>query len=80
MISLGKETRLQPTKVIEKAVRFFGPGGLGLEVRDEGEGCARFIGGGGYVSVTCCAGEKRTQVDVESREWDSQAKQFVAKI
>ncbi len=80
MISLGKETRLEPEKVIEKAILFFGPKGVGLNVEDSGEGCASFTGGGGSVSVTTCRGEKKTQVDVEAREYESQAKQFVASL
>jgi len=80
MISIGKETKLRPEKVIEKAIAFFGPQGVGLEVEDSGEGCARFAGGGGFVYVSACQGEKRTQVSVEAREWEPQAKQFVAKL
>jgi len=80
MISIGKETKLRPEKVIEKAIAFFGPQGVGLEVEDSGEGCARFAGGGGFVYVSACKGEKRTQVSVEAREWEPQAKQFVAKL
>ncbi len=80
MISLGKETKLSPGKVIEKAIAFFGPQGVGLEVEESGEGCARFAGGGGFVNVSACQGEKRTQVSVEAREWEPQAKQFTAKL
>jgi hypothetical protein len=80
MINLGKETRLKSDQVIEKAVAFFGPEGEGLQVEDRGAGCARFVGGGGFVFVSACDGEKRTQVDIESMEWEIQAKQFVASL
>jgi hypothetical protein len=80
MISYGKETRLSPGQVIDRAVRFFGPGGAGLDIVDQGTGCARFEGGGGYVAIVCCEGEKRTQVSLESREWEYQAGQFVGKL
>ena len=80
MISYGKETKLKPDQVIEKAVQFFGPDGVGLEITDQGEACARFEGGGGHVSITCCEGEKHTQVSLESREWEYQAGQFVGKL
>ena len=80
MISMGKETRLKPENVIEKAIAFFGPKGVGLEVDDSGEGCAHFSGGGGFVSVTACPGEKRTVVSIESREWESQVRQFTVKL
>ena len=80
MISIGKETKLRPEKVIEKAIAFFGPQGVGLEVDDSGEGCAHFTGGGGFVTVTACQGDKRTVVSVEAREWESQVKQFTVKL
>jgi len=80
MISLGKQTKLGPEKVIERAIQYFGPQGVGLEVEESGTGCARFAGGGGFVSVTACKGETRTEVSIEAREYESQAKQFVAKL
>jgi hypothetical protein len=80
MVRYGKESNLNPAKVLEKAVEFFGPGGLGLEVKERGEGCVRFEGGGGHVFVQCCEKEKGTEVDLESREWDYQVKQFMEKI
>jgi hypothetical protein len=49
MARYGKESKLSPAKVLEKAFEFFGPGGLGLEVKDPGEDCATFEGGGGHV-------------------------------
>jgi hypothetical protein len=80
MISIGKETKLRPAKVIEEAMAFFGPQGVGLQVDDSGSGCAHFTGGGGFVTVTACQGEKQTVVSVEAREWEPQAKQFTAKL
>jgi hypothetical protein len=79
MIHYGKETRLHPGKVVDKAKSFFGQDGLGLEITDEGEGCIRFEGGGGYVSVVCCnaKAKKRTDVDLEAREWEYQVKEFI---
>ena len=69
MIRLGKESKLSPTKVLEKTIEFFGPDGVGLEVKEHDEGCARFEGGGGHVFVQVCKGENGTEVDLESREW-----------
>lgn len=80
MIHYGKETKLQPGQVIEKAREFFGPGGLGLEITDEAEGCMRLEGGGGYVSVVCCEIEKGTDVDLEAREWEYQVKKFMEQL
>jgi hypothetical protein len=96
MARYGKESKLSPDKVMEKALEFFGPGGLGLEVKEQGEDCATFEGGGGHVFVQVC--EKGpalsgvegpvlsgvegigSEVDLETREWDYQVKQFMGKI
>ncbi len=80
MISYGKETKLKPDQVIDKAVQFFGPGGLGLQVEDQGAGCARFTGGGGYVYLSACEGVKATEVSLEAREWEYRAKEFVGRL
>ena len=34
----------------------------------------------GRVNVTACTEEKRTSVELESREWDYQVKEFIRKI
>ena len=82
MISLVKESKLVPSKVIEQAVAFFGPGGWGLDVIDRAECCARFEGGGGHVFVQASGGKKGkgSEVEVESREWEHAAKAFLAKL
>jgi hypothetical protein len=80
MISYGKETKLKPDQVIDRAVQFFGPGGLGLQVEDQGGGCARFTGGGGYVYLSTCEGAKATEVSLEAREWEYQVKEFAGRL
>ena len=82
MISLGKDSKFAPSKVIERAVAFFGPGGLGLEATEHADCCARFEGGGGHVFVQAAAGDKGkgSQVSIEAIEWERQAERFLAKI
>jgi len=80
MKSYGKQTRLKPEQVIEKAVAFFGPAGVGLDIQDQGSGCARFEGGGGFVSVSTCEGEKRTEVSLETREWEIPSGEFISRL
>ena len=82
MISLVKDSKLAPSRVIEKAVAFFGPGGWGLEVIDRAECRARFEGGGGHVFVQASEGKKGkgAEVAVESREWEQAAKSFLGKL
>lgn len=80
MLTLSTRTKIKPEEVVKKAVEFFGPGGYGLKVTQKNDTCAYFEGGGGGVSVTTCADEKGTSVDLEAREWENQIKEFAAKI
>ena len=80
MLKIETKTKLNPEEAIKEAVAFFGPGGYGLEVKNEAPDCASFEGSGGGVSVFACAGEKETSVELESREWDNQVKEFIGKI
>ncbi|MBN1582649.1 MAG: hypothetical protein JXA89_18205 [Anaerolineae bacterium] len=79
MASYYVETKLDPEKAIEKAVAYFGKGGVGLETTDQSACCARFEGGGGHVAVTVSNGVK-TRVDLETREWDYDVRQFMRRI
>jgi hypothetical protein len=47
---------------------------------DELETCVTFEGGGGHVSVVACVGEKRTTLELETREWDYAVRQFMHKV
>ena len=80
MLTIVTKTKLSPEEAIKRAVEFFGPGGYGLEVKTQTSDCASFEGGGGGVEVTVCAEEKRTSVELFSREWDYQVKEFIGKI
>lgn len=73
----GLETKLSTTEVLNRAERYFGEGGLGLEVTSRDECCISLAGGGGHVTVTVTEGDK-TSIDVETREWDYQVKKFMA--
>jgi hypothetical protein len=82
MISMSKQTKREPSAVVEAAVRFFGPGGQGLDVVEQGPCCARFEGGGGHVYVESAALEATggSDVRVQGREWDYQIKQFMRQL
>lgn len=79
MIRMGKKSRLSPAEVVEKAVSFFGPAGVGLKVAEAGACCARFEGAGGYIFVQTAdiADQEGTNVTVEGREWEQQVQQFI---
>jgi hypothetical protein len=77
MIKIAKQTGLAPEKVINRASKFFGKGGEGLEEKERTPCCISFEGGGGYVSISIYDEEKHRMVDVETREFEYQAKQFL---
>lgn len=82
MIKMGKESKLVPSEVIQKAVGFWGPLGVGLNVVEESACCARFEGSGGhvYVQVAATEDQRGSNVTVEGREWEYQIKQFMGEI
>ena len=80
MIKIAKQTRLTPEQVIDRASKFFGKNGEGLEEKERNPCCISFEGGGGYVSISINEEEKNRTVDVETREFEYQAKQFLVKI
>ena len=80
MLRMATKTKLSPEEAIKRAVAFFGPGGYRLEVKEQSTGYAYFEGGGGGVEVTACAEEKGTSVELVSREWDYQVKEFIHTI
>lgn len=80
MPSYEVKTKQSPEETIQAAIAYFGKNGLGLETEEQGPCCAYFEGGGGFVRVTASEGEKRTTVDLETREWDYHVKRFMQKI
>ena len=51
MLKIAKQTGLVPEEVIDRASKFFGKGGEGLEEKERNPCCISFEGGGGYVSI-----------------------------
>jgi hypothetical protein len=74
-----KKVKKDKKEIIEKAKTFFGPGGLALTIASDDECCITFEGGGGHVTVTLTEqeGSPETTVEVQTREWDFQAKKFL---
>jgi hypothetical protein len=72
-------TKLSPQEAITRAKSHFGPGGTGLDIVSEDDACVTFEGRGGYVSVVACPGDK-VRVELEVREWDYAARQFMNQI
>ena len=80
MIRVEVKTRLSMKEAIERAVRFFGPQGLGLEIKDR-DACEIWMeGGGGAVAVYACKQGRDTRVEVMAREWEAQVPRFVSQL
>jgi hypothetical protein len=80
MLKIFKESKLKPQEVIKRAAAFFGPKGYGLILKEEDNCNAYFEGGGGSVRVSAATSKKGSSVDIESVEWDYQAKEFLNRI
>jgi hypothetical protein len=81
MEKISTKTKRAGADVIQMAIAYFGEGGLGLTIENKDANSITFKGGGGGVVVEFFPGEKgTTNVDLTSREWDFQVKQFLGKI
>lgn len=74
------KTKKSPEEVVEQAKSTFGEGGLGLSVSATNPCCITFEGGGGHISVTTSEEADTTEVQLETREWDYQVKEFISQI
>ncbi|MCL4535431.1 MAG: hypothetical protein M1370_09770 [Bacteroidetes bacterium] len=73
---LQTSTSLKPAEVLERAVKFFGEGGLGLKLEQRTEDTLYLTGGGGSITVSVAPGA-RTIVEFVEREWEQQMKEFI---
>ena len=80
MLRISKKTRLEREEIIDRASKFFGTGGEGLDETEKNFCCISFEGGGGYVAVLIADGKKHRVVDVETREHEYQIKRFLEKV
>jgi hypothetical protein len=80
MIRIAKQTNMSPENIIERASKYFGKGGQELTETQRNLCCISFEGAGGYVAVSVTDEDKHRTVDVETREFEYQAKQFLAKL
>jgi hypothetical protein len=80
MLNLELKTRLPQEEVIKRLKRFFAGEELGLDLKEETARCLTFEGGGGFVTATLCSEEGKTRVDLVTREWEYQVRQFASKI
>lgn len=76
----SKKTSESPSRILERAVSYFGPGGLGLTSQSIDEGTAVFEGGGGHVGITVCPKDGKAEIELETREWDIQVREFLTEL
>jgi hypothetical protein len=72
------QTYMTPEEVIETAIGFFGVD-LALELQSHAFGALHFVGGGGHVTLTL-KDEDPVTAELETREWDVQVEEFMARI
>jgi hypothetical protein len=79
---MGKDSKLAPSEVVDKAIAFFGPPGAGLNVVEWDAGSARFEGTGGYVFVQTTGSDEQegSTTTVQGRGWEQQIRQFMGEL
>jgi hypothetical protein len=80
MLRLSRKTQSTSEQILDRAAEFFGPKGHGLEEKERGSCCVTFEGGGGYVTVAVSEQSDGRAVEIETREHEYQAKQFLARL
>ncbi len=78
MIVVSFETKKDQKEVLEKTVQYFRDK-VGLKVTEQGSCCVYFGDENqiGYIKVTFTKEGNKLKVDIESREYEYQAKEFV---
>jgi hypothetical protein len=80
MLNLDVKTKLSHEEVMKRIKKFFGKGGLGLDVTEEAPQCLTFEGGGGHVTATLCPEEGKTRINLVTQEWENQVKKFASSL
>jgi len=79
MLKLDVKTRLSEEQLKQRTKSFF-KDDLGLNITAEASDCVTFAGGGGYVTASFSRDQEATLVELETREWEEQAKQFARAV
>jgi hypothetical protein len=80
MLNLDVKTKVSKEEVMKRLKKFFGKGGLGLDVTEEAPQCLTFEGGGGHVTATLCPEEGKTRINLVTQEWENQVKKFASSL
>jgi hypothetical protein len=80
MLHIAKKTRLNREEIINRASKYFGKNGEGLTETCRNLCSISFEGIGGYLSTSVTDESRFRMVDVETREFEYQAKRFLERI
>lgn len=81
LLRMGKKTSESKEAVLKKAVVFFGVGGTGLQLVQQSDNLVRLTGGGGHVQVEVTPlADGRSEIDIQTRDWEHDVKRFLEKI
>lgn len=82
LLRIGKETREKPQEILNKAIAFFGENGVGLKLVQQSLNTVQFTGGGGHVQVMVspAAEGHKTEIDIQTRDWEYDVKRFLQEI
>lgn len=81
MLVIEKQTKKSPEKIMAKAKSYFGSDDGGMKLTTNEDRCISFQGGDGYVTVKIFEDDsKKNRVEVTTREYEFQAKQFLVKL
>ena len=77
MVRIAAHTPRGSEDVIEAAISFFGPAGLGLQMNHRAADHVSFEGGGGFVTVDSVRLGGENEVTVIAQEWELHASRFM---
>ncbi len=80
MSAYSKTVKESPPEVLKRAVSYFGPGGLGLISQGVEGDCANFEGGGGHVAISAREKDGKTDIELETQEWDTHVLKFLGEL
>jgi hypothetical protein len=80
MLKVGKASKHSPQEVMQKAIEFFGPSGLQLEIKEHSDRHLRFEGGGGFVEIQLNFAGQTLEAELLTQQWEYQVKEFLAKL
>ena len=77
MLNMEVRTALSVEEIEKQLKEFFGTGGLGLELKEEGPGRLTFTGGGGTVTAAFRAEGGKTLMKIVTSGWAVPVKKFI---